>query len=94
MSEVQIPARVDAAVDARVDADAVVDVAVEIELACCVNTGCGNRFDPSCEGWNGECDACAALAADHFAGDHEGQQLDCLFCVAAQPLAAGWLLSA
>jgi hypothetical protein len=47
--------------------------------ACC-NAGCGNRFDPTCEGFNGECDWCAALAADHYSGAHRGWQLDCSFC--------------
>jgi hypothetical protein len=79
MSEIQIPA------DADADADA--------DLACCVNAGCSYRFDPSCEGWNGECDACAALACDHFAGAHEGLQLDCLLCV-AEPLVPDLLLVA
>ena len=61
--------------------------------ACCVNAGCGNRFDPSCEGWNGECDACAAQACDHFAGAHEGLELDCALCL-AEPPGADWLLVA
>ncbi|HEX8305457.1 MAG TPA: hypothetical protein VF612_11315 [Jatrophihabitans sp.] len=55
----------------------------DTEAACCINAGCGNRFDPMCEGFNGECDWCAALAADHFTGAHRGLQLDCSFCFAA-----------
>ena len=54
----------------------------DTETACCTNAGCGNRFDPVCEGFNGECDWCAALAADHFVGAHRGLQLDCPFCLA------------
>ncbi|HEX8768416.1 MAG TPA: hypothetical protein VF714_08605 [Jatrophihabitans sp.] len=53
----------------------------DTEAACCINAGCGNRFDPLCEGFNGECDWCAALAADHYAGAHRGLQLDCSFCL-------------
>ncbi len=57
----------------------------EIDLACCVNAGCINRFDPSCDGWNGECDPCAALASDHAVGAHRGLLIDCLFCLAEPP---------
>ena len=53
---------------------------IDHDAACCVNDGCGNRFDPAREGFNGECDSCAALAADHFCGSHLGAQLDCPFC--------------
>jgi hypothetical protein len=52
----------------------------EADTACCVNPGCGSRFDPSCEGFNGECDYCAALAADHFTGAHRGLEIDCVYC--------------
>lgn len=50
------------------------------DAACCVNPGCGNVFDPACEGFNGECDYCAALAADHFTGAHRGLEIDCVYC--------------
>jgi hypothetical protein len=56
-----------------------------VDDACCVNAGCGNRFDPACEGFNGECDCCAALAADHFAGGHRGLAVACPFCWAEEP---------
>ena len=55
------------------------------DTACCVNSGCGNRFDPTSEGFNGECDWCAADAADHFAGAHLGLQIDCSFCFSDAP---------
>jgi hypothetical protein len=77
----------------RISADFEVETAADAELACCVNSGCGNRFDPSCEGWNGECDPCAALACDHVAGSHRGLELDCLLCD-AEPLVQDWLLVA
>ena len=54
----------------------------DTETACCINGGCGTRFDPTCEGFNGECDCCAALAADHFTGAHRGVRLECSFCFA------------
>ena len=60
----------------------------ETEAACCVNTGCGNRFDPASEGFNGECDYCAALAADHFTGAHRGLWVDCPFCLLEEPATA------
>ncbi len=60
----------------------------ETEAACCVNAGCGNRFDPASEGFNGECDYCAALACDHFAGAHRGLWVDCLFCFLEAPVEA------
>jgi hypothetical protein len=57
----------------------------DAEAACCITAGCGNRFDPTCEGFNGECDWCAALAADHFAGAHHGLGLECSFCFSDEP---------
>jgi hypothetical protein len=65
------------------DIDLLVNAA---DAACCVNSGCGNRFDPAREGFNGECDCCAALAVDHFTGMHQGPQLDCPFCWADVPI--------
>jgi hypothetical protein len=59
------------------------------DATCCVNYGCGNRFDPAREGFNGECDDCAALAADHFCGLHSGMQFDCRYCWADVPVRAG-----
>ena len=58
------------------------------DAACCVNAGCGIRFDPACEGFNGECDRCAAVAADHFAGAHHGLETECGFCWAEGPVDA------
>ncbi|MDQ1721309.1 MAG: hypothetical protein QOI26_1043 [Pseudonocardiales bacterium] len=58
------------------------------DAACCVNPGCGNRFDQACEGFNGECDACAALTADHFTGAHRGFEVECLSCWAEEPAEA------
>jgi hypothetical protein len=55
------------------------------DAACCVNAGCGNRFDPACEGFNGECDWCAALAADHGTGAHRDFEVECLLCWAGEP---------
>lgn len=55
------------------------------DAACCVNPGCSSVFDPAREGFNGECDACAAVAADHFAGMHHGLRIECVFCWAAPP---------
>lgn len=52
----------------------------DADTACCVNPGCGAVFDPTCEGFNGECDYCAALAADHFTGAHRGIEIDCVYC--------------
>ncbi|MDQ1744199.1 MAG: hypothetical protein QOE23_2538 [Pseudonocardiales bacterium] len=52
----------------------------DANTACCVNPGCGTVFDPVREGFNGECDYCAALAADHFSGGHRGLELDCVYC--------------
>ncbi len=66
-----------------------IDTRTEIEPACCVNAGCANRFDPFREGWNGECDPCAATAGDHAVGAHQGFLLDCLLC-SAEPAAAEW----
>jgi hypothetical protein len=63
------------------------------EAACCVNAGCGNQFDPAREGFNGECDWCAAVAADHFTGAHHGQDADCPFCWAEEPAEADCLLA-
>ena len=60
----------------------------ETEAVCCVNAGCGNRFDPACEGFNGECDACAAVAADHFTGAHRQVWVDCPFCYLEAPVEA------
>jgi hypothetical protein len=60
----------------------------DADAACCINAGCGNRFDPTCEGFNGECDSCAAVAADHFAGAHRGSQVECWFCSCEQPAGA------
>jgi hypothetical protein len=59
----------------------------------CINAGCGNRFDPTSEGFHGECDCCAALAADHAAGAHRGLQVECTFCFAQEP-AEGYLVLA
>jgi hypothetical protein len=70
----------------RVDSDA--------ELACCVTDGCGIRFDPAREGFNGECDACAAVAADHFTGVHRSVERGCPFCRAESPAEAEQLLVA
>ena len=61
----------------------------DTDAACCINAGCGNRFDPTSEGFNGECDWCAAIAADHFAGAHLGVQLDCSFCFSGPPALVG-----
>ena len=63
----------------------------DTEAACCINAGCGNRFDPMCEGFNGECDWCAALAADHFTGAHRGLDVECSFCWAEEPAEADCL---
>ncbi len=52
----------------------------DADAACCVNAGCGNIFDPAHEGFNGECDDCAALAADHFTGAHRGLEVECSYC--------------
>jgi hypothetical protein len=60
----------------------------DTDAACCINAGCGNRFDPACEGFNGECDCCAAVAADHFAGAHRGLQVECSFCFSEEPAEA------
>jgi hypothetical protein len=65
----------------------------DTEAACCVNAGCGNFFDPTCEGFNGECDSCAAVAADHFAGAHRGLQVECSFCSSEEPAGAGRVLA-
>jgi hypothetical protein len=69
----------------------------DTEAACCVNAGCGNTFDPACEGFNGECDCCAALAADHFAGVHDGAhsgvRVECSFCLSEEPADAGRVLA-
>jgi hypothetical protein len=59
------------------------------DTACCVNADCGARFNPDREGFNGECDGCAAVAADHFTGAHRGLQIECLFCWAEEPAQAG-----
>jgi hypothetical protein len=59
------------------------------DTVCCAADGCGNRFDPAREGFNGECDSCAALAADHFFGFHESLHMDCLFCWAGPSVGAG-----
>jgi hypothetical protein len=64
------------------------------DAACCVNDGCGARFDPGLEGFNGECDRCAAVAADHFTGAHQGFEVDCPFCWAEAPAEAGRSLAA
>jgi hypothetical protein len=52
----------------------------DADAAYCVNAGCGTVFDPAREGFNGECDCCAALAADHFTGAHRGITIVCPFC--------------
>jgi hypothetical protein len=63
----------------------------------CVNAGCGNSFDPTCEGFNGECDCCAAVAADHFAGAHgdvhSGVRVACPFCCSEEPADARRVLA-
>jgi hypothetical protein len=59
----------------------------EGDVAGCVNHGCVNRFAPAVEGWNGECDPCAARAADHFDGVHGADELDCLLCLTGIPQA-------
>jgi len=64
----------------------------DTEAACCITAGCGNRFDPASEGFNGECDWCAAVAADHFAGMHLGLQIACSFCFSDAPAYAGRML--
>jgi hypothetical protein len=64
------------------------------DAACCVNDGCGNRFDPAREGFNGECDSCAALAADHFSGAHSGLRIDCPFCWDERPVTGDRVLVA
>ncbi|MEO7262010.1 MAG: hypothetical protein ABI047_12260 [Jatrophihabitantaceae bacterium] len=58
------------------------------DAACCANAGCGTRFDPAREGFNGECDLCASVAADHFVGAHRGLQTECGFCWAEEPAEA------
>ena len=63
------------------------------DAACCVNDGCGAWFDPAREGFNGECDHCAALAADHFTGAHRGLRIECSFCWAEEPAEADCLLA-
>ena len=69
----------------------------DTETACCVTAGCGTTFDPTCEGFNGECDCCAALAADHFAGAHggaySGAWVECSFCFFEEPADAGRMLA-
>jgi hypothetical protein len=59
------------------------------DAACCVNFGCGNRFDPAREGFNGECDFCAAVAADHFTGAHRDLEVECPYCWVDDPVDAG-----
>jgi hypothetical protein len=63
-----------------VKADRIENDCIDSDAACCVNPGCGNVFDPTSEGFNGECDDCAALAADHFTGAHRGMEVDCVYC--------------
>ncbi len=65
----------------------------DLDAACCVNAGCGAWFDPAREGFNGECDCCAAVAADHFTGAHRGLEVECPFCWAEEPTEADCLLA-
>ncbi|HST49427.1 hypothetical protein [Jatrophihabitans sp.] len=60
----------------------------------CVNAGCGILFDPARQGFNGECDDCAALTADHFCGLHDGMEFDCPLCWADIPVSASRMLVA
>jgi hypothetical protein len=65
----------------------------DTEAARCITAGCGASFDPTCEGFNGECDCCAALAADHFTGAHSGLGVECRFCNADDPAGTDQVLA-
>jgi hypothetical protein len=47
------------------------------DLAVCAIDGCSRRFNL---GWDGVCDECTALAADHEAGLHLHPTLECQAC--------------
>jgi hypothetical protein len=65
-----------------------IELGLDGESIGCLNHGCVNRFDPMIEGWNGECDPCAAVLADHLDGVHAADSSDCRLCLTEVP--AGW----
>jgi hypothetical protein len=51
------------------------------EFAICTSGMCGfRRFIPGIDGFDGRCDACAALHDEHAGGLHAGPLTECADC--------------
>jgi hypothetical protein len=50
-------------------------------VTICANGDCSSRFDASLSGWDGQCDDCAAMAADHDSGLHAAPFPGCTACL-------------